>query len=67
MIGSVVAFKWTKRTLEGVRVGKRGRGAEGKALVAIGVNKTPKGMGRIRLQHLRDASDEKASEDLSKP
>ena len=51
----------------GRKSGKRGRGAEGKALVAIGVeDKTPKGMGRIRLQHLRDAS-EKASEDLSKP
>ena len=43
----------------GRKSGKRGRGAEGKALVAIGVeDKTPKGMGRIRLQHLRDASGE---------
>ena len=43
----------------GRKSGKRGRGAEGKALVAIGVeDKTPKGMGRIRLQHLKDASGE---------
>lgn len=37
--------------------GKRGRGAEGKALVVIGVeDKVPKGIGRIRLQHVADAS-----------
>jgi hypothetical protein len=37
--------------------GKRGRGAEGKALVAIAVeDKSPKGIGRIRLQHIPDAS-----------
>ena len=37
--------------------GKRGRGAEGKALVVIGVeDKAPKGIGRIRLQHVADAS-----------
>ena len=41
----------------GRKSGKRGRGAEGKALVAIGVeDKTPQGMGRVRLQHLQDAS-----------
>jgi len=39
--------------------GKRGRGAEGKALVVIGVeDKVPKGIGRIRLQHVSDASAE---------
>ena len=39
------------------RGGKRGRGAEGKALVVIGVeDKAPKGIGRIRLQHVADAS-----------
>ena len=39
--------------------GKRGRGAEGKALVVIGVeDKSPKGIGRIRLQHVADASAE---------
>lgn len=41
------------------RGGKRGRGAEGKALVVIGVEeKAPKGIGRIRLQHVEDASSE---------
>lgn len=41
----------------GRRAGKRGRGAEGKALVAIAVeDKTPKGIGRIRLQQIPDAS-----------
>ena len=39
--------------------GKRGRGAEGKALVVIGVeDKALKGIGRIRLQHVADASAE---------
>lgn len=37
--------------------GKRGRGAAGKVLVAIAVeDKGPEGIGRIRLQPLRDAS-----------
>jgi transposase-like protein len=37
--------------------GKRGRGAGGKTLVAIAVeDKSPKGIGRIRLQPLPDAS-----------
>jgi transposase-like protein len=41
----------------GRRAGKRGRGAEGKALVAIAVeDKAPKGIGRIRLQQIPDAS-----------
>lgn len=46
----------------GVQSGKRGRGAEGKALVVIGVedkgnkSKTGKGIGRIRLQFVPDAS-----------
>ena len=39
--------------------GKRGRGAAGKALVAIAVeDKNPNGIGRIRLQHIPDASAE---------
>lgn len=39
--------------------GKRGRGAEGKALVVVGVeDKEPKGIGRIRLKHVNDASAE---------
>ena len=41
----------------GKKPGKRGRGAEGKALVGIAVeDKGPKGIGRIRLWHLEDAS-----------
>ena len=44
----------------GERPGKRGRGAENKALVVIAVEDkggtTGKGMGRIRLQHIPDAS-----------
>ncbi len=41
----------------GRRSGKRGRGAEGKALVVIGVeDKGSEGIGRIRLQHAADAS-----------
>ncbi len=41
----------------GKRSGKRGRGAEGKALVAIAVeDKGEEGIGRIRLKHIEDAS-----------
>jgi transposase-like protein len=41
----------------GRKPGKRGRGADGKALVAIAVeDKGPDGIGRIRLQHVPDAS-----------
>lgn len=41
----------------GKKPGKRGRGAEGKALVGIAVeDKGEEGIGRIRLQHLEDAS-----------
>lgn len=41
----------------GKRSGKRGRGAEGKALVAIAVeDKGKEGIGRIRLKHIEDAS-----------
>jgi len=41
----------------GKKPGKRGRGAEGKALVGIAVeDKDEEGLGRIRLQHLEDAS-----------
>jgi transposase-like protein len=41
----------------GKKPGKRGRGAEGKALVGIAVeDKAEEGIGRIRLWHLEDAS-----------
>lgn len=40
----------------GVSSGKRGRGAEGKALVLIGVEETEDGIGRIRLSQISDAS-----------
>lgn len=41
----------------GPKPGKRGRGAAGKALVGVAVeDKAEKGLGRIRLQHLQDAS-----------
>lgn len=41
----------------GQKPGKRGRGAAGKALVGIAVeDKGEEGIGRIRLQHLEDAS-----------
>jgi len=41
----------------GKKPGKRGRGAEGKALVGIAVeDKEEEGIGRIRLWHLQDAS-----------
>lgn len=40
----------------GSQSGKRGRGAEGKELVLVAVEQTEKGMGRIRLQHIPDAS-----------
>lgn len=41
----------------GRKSGKPGRGAEGKALVAIAVeDKAPEGVGRIRLAQIKDAS-----------
>jgi transposase-like protein len=41
----------------GKRSGKRGRGTEGKALIAVAVeDKGDKGIGRIRLKHIKDAS-----------
>lgn len=40
----------------GESVGKRGRGAEGKTLVLIAAEDTPKGIGRIRLSTVTDAS-----------
>jgi transposase-like protein len=40
----------------GARVGKRGRGAEGKVLVLIAVEKKDKGVGRIRLKLVPNAS-----------
>lgn len=46
----------------GKKSGKPGRGAEGKALVAIAVeDKASEGLGRIRLAHVRDASAESLS------
>lgn len=40
----------------GVREGKRGRGAEGKALVLVAAQQTEHGIGRIRLHRVADAS-----------
>jgi transposase-like protein len=40
----------------GEKPGKRGRGAEGKALVLIAAQKDGKCIGRIRLRRVRDAS-----------
>ncbi len=40
----------------GVRPGKRGRGAEGKTLVFIAAQAAEKGIGRIRLKQIEDAS-----------
>lgn len=40
----------------GERRGKRGRGAEGKELVLVAVEQTEKGMGRIRLKMIPNAS-----------
>jgi len=51
----------------GSQPGKRGRGAEGKELVLIAVEKTAEGMGRIRLKHIADGSGstlEKAVEEM---
>ncbi|MDA8325694.1 MAG: IS1595 family transposase [Nitrospiraceae bacterium] len=42
--------------LGGKKAGKRGRGAQGKSLVAIAVEDAENGMGRIRLQRINDAS-----------
>lgn len=55
----------------GERSGKRGRGADNKALVAVAVedksetSATGKGIGRIRLQHISDASAESLEEFIS--
>lgn len=40
----------------GPRPGKRGRGADGKCLVLVAVEDKGKGLGRIRLQQIADAS-----------
>ena len=40
----------------GVRPGKRGRGAEGKTLVLVAAQAAEKGIGRIRLKQIADAS-----------
>jgi transposase-like protein len=42
----------------GERSGKRGRGAEGKALVVIAAQAVEKGIGRIRMRRVADASGE---------
>lgn len=42
----------------GERSGKRGRGAEGKALVVIAAQEGDKGIGRIRMQRVADAAGE---------
>ena len=42
----------------GEKTGKRGRGAEGKTLVLIAVEDTEKGIGRIRLSPISDASSD---------
>jgi transposase-like protein len=52
----------------GERSGKRGRGAENKTLVVVAVedksefSKTGKGIGRIRLQHIPDASSDELTD-----
>jgi transposase-like protein len=40
----------------GRKTGKRGRGAEGKCLVAIAIELKGKKLGRVRLRHIADAS-----------
>jgi len=40
----------------GVREGKRGRGAEGKTLVLVAAQQAERGIGRIRLRRVADAS-----------
>lgn len=42
----------------GERSGKRGRGAEGKALVVIAAQEAEKGIGRIRMRRVLDAAGE---------
>ena len=42
----------------GERSGKRGRGAEGKALIAIAAQKAQNGIGRIRMRPVADAAGE---------
>lgn len=54
----------------GSQSGKPGRGAEGKELVLVAVERTEKGMGRIRLKHIVNASAstlEKAVKELIEP
>lgn len=50
----------------GKHSGKRGRGAEGKALVLVAVEETQQGIGRIRLQILKDASAASLEEAINK-
>lgn len=54
----------------GEQSGKRGRGAQGKELVLVAVEQVEKGLGRIRLKHIPDASGktlEKAVAELVEP
>jgi transposase-like protein len=54
----------------GAHSGKRGRGAEGKELVLVAVEKTEHGLGRVRLKHIPTASGvtlEKAVAELVEP
>ncbi len=46
----------------GEHSGKRGRGAEGKALILIAAEDTSEGIGRIRLSQIIDASSETLTE-----
>ena len=51
----------------GSRPGKRGRGAEGRELVLVAVeDKGKAGLGRIRLQHIADASGKSLEEAVAK-
>ena len=52
--------------LGGAKPGKRGRGAEGKVIIAVAVeDKGEKGIGRIRLQIIGDASGDSLKEFLT--
>ncbi len=55
MTGSARGWKWTRLTSAGWR-GVRGRQTETKALVDVACGEDGKGIGRIRLRRIRDAS-----------
>jgi hypothetical protein len=48
----------------GVKPGKRGRGANGKALVAIGVEVHESGPGRVRMRRIADASADRLTDSV---